>query len=53
METPAVAGLRAQAESLVAIFEGAEQADIVWLKFDSEAAVIGGLPVFDMSESES
>lgn len=32
---------------LAAIFEVAELAGIVWLKFDSEAAVIDGLPVFD------
>ncbi len=32
---------------LVAIFEIAEQAGIVWLNFDSDAAVIDGLPVFD------
>ncbi|MBK9311636.1 MAG: hypothetical protein IPN12_13115 [Rhodocyclaceae bacterium] len=37
---------------LAVIFEVAEQAGIVWLKFDSEAAVIEGLPVFDMSEPE-
>lgn len=32
---------------LATIFEVAEQAGIVWLKFDSDAAVIDGLPVFD------
>ena len=37
---------------LAVIFEVAEQAGIVWLKFDSEAAVIDGLPVFDMSGPE-
>ena len=37
---------------LAVIFEVAEQAGIVWLKFDCEAAVIEGLPVFDMSEPE-
>ena len=37
---------------LATIFEVAEQAGIVWLKFDSEAAVIDGLPVFDMSGPE-
>ncbi|MFY9513773.1 MAG: hypothetical protein WAQ05_22660 [Rubrivivax sp.] len=31
---------------LALIFEAAEQAGIVWLKFDREAAVIDGLPVF-------
>ncbi|HQV14286.1 MAG TPA: hypothetical protein PK620_05180 [Denitromonas sp.] len=33
---------------LAAIFEVAEQAGIVWLKFDSEAAVIDGLPTFEI-----
>lgn len=33
---------------LASIFEIAEQAGIVWLKFDSEAAVIDGLPIFDI-----
>jgi hypothetical protein len=37
---------------LATIFEVAEQAGIAWLKFDSEAAVIDGLPVFDMSGPE-
>ena len=37
---------------LAAIFTVAEQAGIAWLKFDSEAAVIDGLPVFDMSGPE-
>lgn len=37
---------RHPAESdLASIFEAAEQAGIVWLKFDSEAPVIIGLPV--------
>ena len=31
---------------LAAVFEAAEQAGIVWLKFDVDAAVIDGLPVF-------
>lgn len=31
---------------LASIFEAAEQAGIVWLKFDFEAPVITGLPVF-------
>lgn len=35
---------------LAKIFEIAEQAGVVWLKFDSEAAVIDGLPIFDMSK---
>ena len=37
---------------LATIFEVAERAGIVWLKFDSEAAVIDGLPVFNMSGPE-
>lgn len=38
---------RLPAESdLASIFEAAEQAGIVWLKFDSEAPTISGLPVF-------
>lgn len=32
---------------LATLFEAAEQAGIVWLMFDSEAAVIEGLPVFE------
>lgn len=35
---------------LATIFEVAEQAGIAWLKFDSEAAVIDGLPVLDGPE---
>lgn len=35
---------------LAAIFEIAELAGIVWLKFDSEAPVIDGLPVFTMPD---
>jgi hypothetical protein len=35
---------------LAAIFEGAEQAGLAWLLFDREAAVIDGLPVFDVAE---
>ena len=31
---------------LATIFEAAEQAGIVWLKFDSEAPTIAGLPAF-------
>ena len=31
---------------LAAIFEVAERAGVVWLKFDAESAVIEGLPVF-------
>ena len=32
---------------LAAIFDGAEQAGIVWLKFEGDAAAIAGLPVFE------
>lgn len=32
---------------LAAIFEVAERAGVVWLKFDADSAVIDGLPVFD------
>ena len=32
---------------LAAIFDVAEKAGIVWLKFDSDAAVVDGLPVFN------
>ncbi len=32
---------------LAAIFDVAEQAGIVWLKFESDAAAIAGLPVFE------
>ncbi len=32
---------------LAAVFEVAERAGVVWLKFDAEAAVIDGLPVFE------
>lgn len=38
---------------LASIFEAAEQAGIVWLKFDSEAPVIDGLPVFEAQEPET
>ena len=38
---------------LAAIFEVAEQAGIVWLKFDNEAAVIDGLPIFDWREPDA
>ncbi len=38
---------------LAAIFEVAELAGVVWLKFDSEAAVIAGLPVFDILGPEA
>lgn len=38
---------RMPAESdLAKIFEAAEQAGIVWLKFDSEAPTVKGLPTF-------
>lgn len=38
---------------LAAIFEVAELAGIVWLKFDSEAAVIDGLPIFEIPDPAS
>ncbi len=38
---------------LAAIFEVAELAGIIWLKFDCEAAVIDGVPVFEMPELAS
>ncbi len=38
---------------LAAIFEVAEVAGIVWLKFDSEAVVIDGLPTFETPELAS
>lgn len=34
---------------LAAVFEVAEQAGIVWLKFDADSALIDGLPVFGAS----
>jgi len=36
-----------QEPDLAMIFEAAERAGIVWLKFDSDAAVIDGLPLFE------
>lgn len=39
----------AEAE-LAALFEIAGRAGIVWLKFDSDAGVVDGLPVFDAAE---
>ena len=45
---------RMPAESdLAKIFEAAEQAGIVWLKFDNEAAVINDLPVFEIQDPAS
>lgn len=32
---------------LIAIFEVAMRAELIWLKFDADAAIIDGLPVFD------
>lgn len=34
---------------LAAVFEAAERAGIVWLKFDADSAVIDGLPVYQAS----
>ena len=36
---------------LATVFEVAENAGIVWLKFDSDAAIIDGLPVFDEEDA--
>lgn len=36
---------------LAEIFEIAEKAGMVWLKFDSDAAIVDGLPVFDDEEA--
>ena len=36
---------------LAVIFEIAEKAGMVWLKFDSDAAIVDGLPVFDDEEA--
>ena len=45
---------RIPAESdLAAIFEIAEQAGIVWLKFDSDAAVIDDLLIFEQPDGAS
>ena len=38
---------------LAAIFDAAEQAGVVWLMLDRQAAVIDGLPVFDGAEPDS
>jgi len=35
-----------QETDLAAVFELAERAGIMWLKFDSDSAIIDGLPVF-------
>jgi hypothetical protein len=40
----------ATSTDLALIFEAAEKAGIVWLKFDSDAAVIDGLQVFKAAE---
>lgn len=37
---------------LAAIFAAAEKAGIAWLKFDSDAAIVDGLPVFDQDGSD-
>lgn len=50
MENTSVTCLRKLPEPLAAIFEIAELAGIVWLKFDSEAPVIDGLTVFTMPD---
>jgi hypothetical protein len=38
---------------LAIIFEAAEQAGIVWLKFDAGSATIDGLPVYPLLEDET
>jgi hypothetical protein len=38
---------------LAAIFEAAERAGIVWLKFDAGSATIDGLPVYPPLEDET
>jgi hypothetical protein len=38
---------------LATIFAVAEQAGIAWLKFDAEAEVVSGLPVFTPGESRN
>ena len=40
-------------DDLASIFEAAEQAGIVWLKFDSEADVLHGLPVLSAPEDDA
>ena len=35
---------------LATIFEVAENAGIVWLKFDSDAAIVDGLPIFEETD---
>ena len=35
---------------LAAIFEAAAKAGIVWLKFDSDAAIVDGLPIFEETD---
>lgn len=36
---------------LATTFEVAENAGIVWLKFDSDAVIVDGLPVFDEEDA--
>jgi hypothetical protein len=38
---------------LAAIFEAAERAGIVWLKFDAGSATIDGLPVYPLLEDDT
>lgn len=35
---------------LADVFVAAEQAGVIWLKFDAESAIIDGLPIFDAPE---
>ena len=44
---------RLPAESdLASVFEAAEQAGIVWLKFDSDAGIVEGLPLYGDAADE-
>ena len=38
---------------LAAIFEAAERAGVVWLKFDAGSATIDGLPVYPLPEDDT
>jgi len=35
---------------MATIFEAARLAGIVWLKFDSDAAIVDGLPIFEETD---
>ena len=38
---------RPEETDLLAIFEVAMRAELIWLKFDADAAIIDGLPIFE------